>query len=237
MGAVVTLSIAFAGCASDKDGPAKAEDAATDQAFSSQSASEILGDAISAMRGVRAMRLGGSVPNDQGLTDFDLAVDSEGDCVGSFGMRGGRAQVIVVGGQKRFLKGDAKLWTAILDATRGPEMHALVGNRWVQPPKSVMDLGVACDLDAFLDGFLGGFDSKEAGGDTGDLEEIDGREAIPIIDTDDGDTVKAWVATGEPHYLLKIEIDGDEVSKLTFSDFDEPVNAEAPDAADVALTP
>jgi hypothetical protein len=51
--------------------------------------------------------------------------------------------------------------------------------------------------------------------------------------SDEGDITHAWVATEGKHHILKLEGEGDEPGSLTFSGFDEPVDADAPPADEV----
>jgi hypothetical protein len=89
-----------------------------------------------------------------------------------------------------------------------------------------------CDLDTLLEDIGDGPESDTTKGDTA---EVDGQDTVIIKSTSDsGDPVQAWVATDEPHHILKMEVtQGDEPGTITFSDFDADLNIEPPDDADV----
>lgn len=227
----ITLSLALVGCGSSDDGDdasaKKAQDAA--EAYAKETPTKIVEDAVAAMKGLNSVRFKGSVPGDSGQTELDLAVDSDGNCSGTVGAEGGTAQIIVADGQQ-FLKGDEAYWIASLDETRGPTMSNLVGDRWVQLPESAQSFDSFCNLDSFL----GEFEVEDAPETKGDLDEIDGLSVISLTEEEDGGTTTTWIATDDPHYVVRIENDGDEAGQIDFSDFDEPVDAEAPPADEIA---
>lgn len=55
-------------------------------------------------------------------------------------------------------------------------------------------------------------------------------EAVVVTSTsDEGDPVKAWVATDDPHHILQLEVDqGEEPGQIQFSDFDAELDLEEP---------
>ena len=62
------------------------------------------------------------------------------------------------------------------------------------------------------------------------VTDVDGTEAVAVVSTDeDGESSTGYIAVEEPHHLLLIErTEGDEQGSVTFTDFDEPVEVEAP---------
>ena len=105
----------------------------------------------------------------------------------------------------------------------------VVGDKWVVMPAEESEVSEFCDLDSLLDEFAEeSDDDKDVS--KGETEEVDGEETI-IIDgeSDEGDPMKAWIATEGKHYILKLEVtDGEEPGTITFSEFNEDVDVEAP---------
>ncbi len=92
-----------------------------------------------------------------------------------------------------------------------------------------------CDLDGLLDDIGDPKDVEDAS--TDGTEDVDGEDAVRVIGTEEGSETTAFVAVDEPHYILKIEVTGDEAGEATFSDFDEDIEVEAPAEEDTITLP
>jgi hypothetical protein len=68
---------------------------------------------------------------------------------------------------------------------------------------------------------------------------VGGTEAVQVRGTSrKGESVSAWVATGSPHHVLRLEVtDGSSPGTLTFSEFDVPLDITAPAPSEVAVIP
>lgn len=193
--------------------------------FADESPEAILDAAEKDMEALSSVSMNGQVTNDGQELELQLSLNTRGDCEGSISMEGGTAEIRSVGGQS-WMKADEAFWTSFAGSS-APQITALVGDKWVTLPGDDGDFSSFCDLDEFLSDIDDDGDSKaEAEG----TEDVGGEEAVKLsAETDDGDPVTAWVAVDEPHYILKMEVtDGDEPGTMTFSDFDEELDVEAP---------
>ena len=103
-------------------------------------------------------------------------------------------------------------------------MLALVGDKWVVDTSD--QFSSFCDLDGLLEDIGDPEDVEDA--KTDGTEDVDGEEAVKVIGTDDGSETTVFVATDEPHYILKVEVSGDDAGTASFSEFDEDLEVEAP---------
>lgn len=212
----------------------KKPDAAT-ETFSKQSAKEIIEQTGATMKGLKSLRLRGSVTESEGKLKLDLAIDTDGNCKGSISVDDGTAKIVVIG-EELYMKGDEEFWIFTLDEERGAKLNRMIGDRWVKLPRAASDFSEFCDLDSFLDELDDDMDADTAADGTtkGDVVSTDAGEAIKMIATDDDGTTTALVSTSNPHYILEVSMDvGDEPGSFTLTDFDEPVKARAPAAKDV----
>jgi hypothetical protein len=195
--------------------------------FADQSVEEIQEQALAAMEDVNSMRVAGDVTDEGQQLSLDLAMDREGTCVGSIGAEGGTAEIIN-SDDGFFLKGDNTFWVVSLGSkAKAKEMLSFLGDKWAKVPGGDAEFDTTCDLDGFL-AELG--DSNADDSEVGDETEVDGTKAVEVISGKGGsDETTVWVATEEPHYVLQVSQKGIEEGTITFSDFDEEVEATAPE--------
>jgi len=186
---------------------------------------EAIGEAAEKdMKELSSVRIAGELISDGDEISVDMALSTDGDCEGTLGIQGGKTEIRSVGGQT-WMKPDAAFWEA--SAGEQAEMvQGVVGDKWVVLGEGE-GFSELCDLDELLDGVD---DDDESKGENEGTEDVDGTEAVKVTgETDEGDPVTVWVATDEPHYILKMEVDtGEEPGTITFSDFDEELTVEAP---------
>lgn len=199
--------------------------------FADGSAEEITKAAGEAMQGVDSLRMAGEITTDGEQISLDMQVSTVGDCQGSLSLGGGSAELISVGSETWF-KPDEAFWRA----TAGPQADqiiSVVGDKWVVVPPEEAGIASLCDLDELTDELAS--DDGDQPATKGETEEVDGQDAIVIeSETSDGDPLKGWVAVDGEHYILKMEVDqGAEPGTITFSDFDEEVDIQAPPEDDV----
>lgn len=201
--------------------------------FAEGSVSDIEKAATTDMKALDSVNLEGNVSNSGSEVGLDLSLNTDGDCEGTVELNGASAEIISVGGDSWF-KPEEAFW----DANTGSKEEAdaikkAVGDHWAKLPSGDSSFSSFCDLDNFLDKI----DSKsDSGNETkkGKTEDVDGEEAVTLTQEKDGGTMTAWVATGDKHYILKLEVKGgDSPGSFTFSDFDKKVDVEAPDPSDV----
>lgn len=202
-----------------------------DSDFADQSASDIKDAAIKDMKTVTSLTMDGTIKEKGQELSLTLSSDTDGTCAGEITQGGGTAQFI--GGDGTFLKGDEAFWTnTVGGAQQAQQILALVGDKWAKvPAEAGASFESFCDLDNLLEDFTKEDDSKVQKGDT---EEVDGQDAVIIEGkSDSGDPTKAWIAVDGKHHILKLQGEGDTSGSFTFSEYDEPVKADAPASNEV----
>ncbi|MFC6285509.1 hypothetical protein ACFP3Q_06210 [Nocardioides sp. GCM10027113] len=198
--------------------------------FADQSAQEITDAAAEDMKALSSVRVQGDIQAEGQEISLDMRITTEGSCDGTISVMGGTAEIRSTGDQTWF-RPDEAFWQATAGGAAG-QIMSLVGDKWVVMPPEQADVASFCDLDELLDEVEGGDDNDVTKGET---EEVDGEEAVIVEgETDEGDPVKAWVAVDGEHYILKMEVEqGDEPGTITFSEFDEELEVEAPPEEEV----
>lgn len=195
--------------------------------FAGQSAEDIVAAAETDMREAESLSMNGTITTGGEELTLDVALNRDEECTGSVAIGGGSAE-FVGQGDASYIKGDEAFWSAMTGGdAQAQAVLGLVGEKWAKLP-AAGGLGQVCDLDALLEG-LGDDDEDDPTPEKGDVEDIDGREAIAIASEEDGETTTAWVATEAPHHILKVTVEGgDEPGEVTFSDFDEELDLTVP---------
>lgn len=197
--------------------------------FTDQSAEDIANASKDAMGDLKSVKVSGSITTDGQAVDLDVQTNSDGACVGSIGLDGASAELLGVDG-KTWFRPSQEFWEKSAGES-AEQIISIVGDKWVVVPEGEDGFGQFCDLDDLLEQMLKDDDEDDkATFSKGDTEEIDGDEAI-AIDQDDPENGKStgYVLVDDPHYLVKIEkTDGEDSGTVTFSEFDEDVDAEAP---------
>lgn len=193
--------------------------------FADQSAKEITDAAAKDMKELSSVRMQGDIASEGQEVSLDLRVDTDANCQGEIEMMGGTAEILSIDGTTWF-RPDEAFWKASAGA-QADLIISTVGDKWVLMPAEQADVASFCDLDELLSD-IDSSDEEELS--KGETEEIDGEEAVIIESkTDEGDPLKAWVAVDGDHHILKMEVEeGDEPGEVTFSEFDEELDLEAP---------
>lgn len=196
--------------------------------FTDQSADDIVAAAKSEMGDLKTANVSGSVTSDGQQTDIDLQASSEGDCTGTIGVAGGSTELLGVDGAT-WMKPDEAFWRSTAGDT-AEQVIAAVADKWVVIPPEDDSFNTFCDLDGLLAQLL---EDDEEDGSTyskNGTEDVDGDEAVKVDNEDPEDgTSTGYVLVDEPHYLVKIEkTDGADTGSITFSEFDEEFDVEAP---------
>lgn len=210
----------------------------TETAWTDQDPETLISDVQESTRALSSMRVQGTVSEAGEETKLNLALNTDGNCEGTVGVKDGTAQLISVDGVD-YLKGDEAFWKASSggDEATAEQIITLLGDRWAKVPADDgggSSFGEVCDLDNFLEDFTSG-----SGGDytLGETTEVDGIPAVELIEDDSitGEKTTALVGTEDgQHYILSLSsVGGDSDGEITFSEFDEPVQAKAPDPSDV----
>jgi hypothetical protein len=203
--------------------------------FADETAEDIVQASKDAMSELEAVKVSGSITSDDQEIELNIQTNSDGDCVGTFEVDGGTAEILGVDGDTWF-RPDAAFWEASAGET-AQQIMDLVGDKWVVvPPGEGGGFGEFCDLDPLLDQLLEDEDDdSEATFTKGDTEDVDGDETIAVKREDAEDGVSTgYVLVDEPHYIVKIDkTEGEDTGTVTFSEFDEEFEAEAPADDDV----
>jgi hypothetical protein len=200
-------------------------------AFAHMSAPEIANEAADAMRRLTSMRMRGTTTDPTlGAVALDFRFDTTGSCVGQIDLTSGAAQVVVAEGEQ-YVRADEEFWAATVknpaDAAR---LTARVGDRWVRLPEVANDLTDYCNLEKLLSEATKGDNSgyRRVG-----TEDIGDQATIQLANDVPGESAQLWVATGRDHYLVQERLSGSVEGTVGFSDFNVPVDAQAPDGRDV----
>ncbi len=222
--ALVSLFVLPA-CGSDAEAPRTPT-----SAFGRQTAAEIGAAFRSDMASVRSLTVEADVDD----RAFHLSLDTDGNCVGWVEQGGGKAEFIeTIDGS--FVKGEDSFWLgqATTDEQKANVKKALAvwDGRWVRSPRGAGDLSTPsylvpeCD-HTFLLPLLTGGDRKLT--EVGQEREIDGREAVAVVATQDGTTSTVWIATEAPHRALRLTQSGADAATYDFSNYDEPLDIKTP---------
>lgn len=202
--------------------------------FADQPAEDIVNRSKTEMGELEAVKVSGSITSDGQDIAIDLQASSNGDCTGSIKISDGTAELLGVGGST-WMKPDEAFWRSFAGAS-ADQVLAQVGDKWVVVPPDDDSFNEFCDIDDLLDELLK--EEEEAEGTkytvTG-TDELDGDEVV-LVDNEDPDegTWTGYILVDEPHYLVKLEkTEGEDTGTVTFSEFDEQFDVEAPAEDDV----
>jgi hypothetical protein len=203
--------------------------------FADSSATTIQKEATKDMQALEAVHMEGSVSQQDNEIGLDLSLTTDGDCTGTVS-RGdsGSAEVVTLDGTSWF-KPDEEFWRAQA-GDAADQIISTVGDNWVQLPEGDQSFASFCDLDGLLDQI--GDTQSDNESKKGETEDLDGVETIKLNrdPEEGGGTITIWVATEDPHHILKVEqAGGDSPGTFTFSEFDENASIEAP-ADDEVIT-
>jgi hypothetical protein len=189
---------------------------------------------MSDMKSLDSVRLSGSIEQDGGELALDLQLNKSGECEGTMEQDGGTAEIVSVDGSS-YLKADETFWVNSTGSEESAQQVLdLLGDKWALMPPDEGGVSALCDLDEILSE-IDEDDEEKGEAKKGEETDVDGEGAIELTsETEDGGTTTAYVATDDPHYILKLEQKGgDEPGSFTFSDFDEELEVEAPAEEDV----
>jgi hypothetical protein len=204
--------------------------------FADESGIDIMKAATTDMGAVTSMHFTGDVTSSGKKIHVDLRTSTAGQCQGSFTIGKGTAQILASDG-KAWMKPDHAFWEQQAPA-QAAQVEQLVGDKWVSIPMS-SGLSEVCDLDNLLTKLTPSSDKQAQDTKVIGTTQVGGTDAVQVQGTSQqGDTVSAWVATGEPHHVLKLDVvDGSSPGTLTFSEFDTPLDIATPAPSDVADIP
>ncbi|MFF4761175.1 hypothetical protein [Streptomyces sp. NPDC001292] len=247
--AAVTASLALTACGSEKpdaaDGGAEGTAGSTHKAagatdgqapFADLSGQEIVDRALKATRSATSLTLKGSVPDDEGTVELDLALDREGHCAGTLGMSGEGEVGLIRTDDTVYMKFDEAYLRSEGKGQSKSEVDGVVdmlADRWV---KTAADSADAKDITGFcdLDGLLADFEDTRSAARKGRATTLDGTPAFTLTEAEGKDRHTLYVATEGKPYLLRIEnTTAKQPEDISFTDYDKPVPAVPPADKDV----
>ena len=192
--------------------------------YQDTSPGDIANDVADAMKDVSSLHMEGTLIQDGQNIDVDLAMAKSGNCEGKMSVEGqGSFQLIVTNGDGYF-KPDEQFWRT----QGGPKADAIidvVGDKWVAVTSEMSQATAACDWGKFTSAFNDP-ENNEIKKVTG-TGEVDGEDTVTVsFESDEGNAGVANVLSSDPHYVAKMEVEKE--GDLTFSNFDDPVEPEAP---------
>ena len=205
--------------------------------FAGLSADEISDRALAATTGARSLRVTGDVPDEEsgGTIRIDLALDRKGECAGTMSMDGQGEAELIKTGDAVYMKYDERFLRAQSKGEPQADTEALVSllaGRWTKMSATgpdAKDMTSFCDLDSMLNDTDGDADDSDPVLTRGEATTVDGTPVLVLWETDGADRSKLYIASEGKPYLVRFESKSEnDAGTLTFSDYDEPVPADAP---------
>lgn len=203
--------------------------------FSDGTAAEIRDAVVADMGKLSSVRMAGTAEVEGQPVTLDVHMDTEGNCVGSIALKGGRAQLINTPTES-YLRGNEPFWRNTSQTpAQGEEFVRKVGSKWVRMEAGDGDFSSFCDLDQIVSGI----GEESTGVEKGDFGEVAGQGAVSLTKPGSaGGTDTVWVAADGRHYILKLEtMGGDEPGSFTLTEHDQPVDLAIPEQAEVVDLP
>jgi hypothetical protein len=204
--------------------------------FADEPGIDILRAAATDMGAVKSLHFAGDVTSNGKKIHVDLRSSTAGQCQGSFTIGQGVAQIVASDG-KAWMKPDDAFWEQEAPG-QAAQVEQLVGDKWVSIPLS-SGLSKVCDLDNLLSKLTPTSQKQAKGTKVVGTTQVGGTDAVQVQgESKQGDTVSAWIATGDPHHVLKLDVtDGSSPGTLVFSEFDTPLDITTPAPGEVADIP
>ncbi len=207
---VVASAALLAGCT----GTPTPEPSPTTNGVEALEADAILERATEAMVEAESVHVAGTVGADDLTIDLDLVYAGD-DVAGTVGIFGVDAELIKIGADV-YVKADPELFAQFLPEDQQSLLPMFEG-KWVKINETLVVgvIPVPLELEAVLE--------PTAPLEKGEVTTVNGTQAITVTDAD-GAEFHVSIEPGEP-YLLDITVEG---GAITFSDFDESPEIEAP---------
>ncbi len=180
-------------------------------------ADEILERAQDALRDATSFRVQGKGEVDGEVAELDLLLAGE-SVEGTVVFEGFEVELVVIDGEETYVKAGDELWSTFLPPDVQETALPLLSGKFVKLPA---DAGA--DIAPSVDD-LASFDGDYT---KGEIVDVDGVQAITLIDEDGGELFVA--IEGEPYPLKYVSDEG----TVEYLDIDEDVTIEAPDASEV----
>ncbi|MER6304087.1 hypothetical protein ABT247_31690 [Kitasatospora sp. NPDC001539] len=199
------------------------------------SAQEIKKQAKDALTGASAVKLAGTMVDQDGTMEINLAMDSKGRCTGSMSVPGMGKVEVLRDGTASYMKPDAAFWTAI-GGQNGAKAAELFKGRYLtgfDNDPEMKPFTSLCDLSEFSKQIVEGGDTAATSVEKGSAGTTNGVKTFSLKVTNaQGEHGTIDVATEGKPYPLHIETapGKDGQTKIDLSDFDKPLTVQAPPA-------
>ncbi|WP_327262824.1 hypothetical protein OG444_16045 [Streptomyces sp. NBC_01232] len=201
--------------------------------FPDLSGSEVADKSVDALRGASSLTVSGKVWDGGKPLEMNMAVSKTGDCRGTIAGQEGSFELIR-NSEFVFIKADEPFYRSQMKDLPKDQADAAVkqlAGHWLKSKATEADskeLSALCDLNDLLKEF-----DESKGAKKGEVTTVGGHKALTLTTKTTEGTETLLVATEGKPYLLKASTTGKEPAEVAFSDFDKPVQAEAPTGKDV----
>jgi hypothetical protein len=207
---VLVLSlVALAGCGSSSSG----------NGIASKSAEEILKESKAAAASASTVHVSGSVNSAGSPVTLDLKLAAGKGGTGEISLNGLSFKLILVG-QTAYMSGSSAFYNHI----GGSAAAQLLAGKWLKVSAASGEFaafGQLADMTKLLDSTL----TSQGTLTKGATRTVNGQQAIAITDAKGG--ILYVATTGKP-YPVEITKTGSESGKITFEDWNQPVDVAAP---------
>jgi hypothetical protein len=236
---------ALAACGDDSSeagSPEGSEETRESTSFAEQPLEDILAAVKEDTGSARSVHVEGALTDDEeeGRITLDLSVARGGECSGS--IRRGKAHLEVRAAEDRlFYRPDQAFYEVSgLSPEEAARAVETVGDRWIEDRDD--GFGDLCDLDELLeddeDGPWGDFADDDAKASVQGTSDMAGVEVVELRSEKKGDSLSMFVATAEPHYVVRVTGGEDGATNdITFTEWDQPVGAEVPARSEIFVPP
>lgn len=202
-------------------------------------------EAMDLLKTADSVRIGVEMTTPKGHKEVSVHMDRRNNCTGTFDsgpMQ--RGDLVMIGGGEAYVRfSDASL-DAIREAAvaRGPqiaararERTALARGKYMKLPKGSGSSGAKsptkmCGLDKVFGQMGSGSDTGMRGARALPERRWHGEKVTPLVATDDGHDMTAYLAAGDTPYIVGMtQTRGEEHMEMRMSDYDKPVAARTPD--------
>lgn len=207
-----------------------------------RSGEAILRAALDDMGSLRSVRIAASLEAGPAADEVsvDLSVTDGGRCAGTLTVGNESARLLGDDGDF-YLEGAVPFWDGLLGDGNGQLVEDYLQGRWAKLPAAsagpqdaegaaLAGLTEVCELDGLLDVVrdeIGSAPTKDGSRDE------DGTRVLTLTSADGDSSVT--ISADEPHHIRELTSSADGSSRSwSFRDFDEPVDLDVPDPADVA---
>ncbi|MEV7676831.1 hypothetical protein [Streptomyces sp. NPDC088752] len=226
------------GVGSSSPGGSASGSSSNEGPFGSLTAQQIADRSQGRMATLSSLSVDGTLPGQTGPMKLHLTMDNVGTCEGTIGLKDAGEVAILRIGSESWIKPDQKFWQAMANNPQDGQTAArLFNGKYLQVDSkdpNYQDLFSACAL-------ISSFASDTKSNNTytkGKTHTIETVDTIQLkTSNSSGEVGEMYIATeGEPYVISMEKGTGDSATRMTFSDFDRPLQI-TPPRADLLIDP